>query len=131
VIQNTPHPYWNLCSYHLHNACEASANSMDAWAIALCVAVEGIANLSTVELPEEKLKQLGALRAFILAQVSSNDAHRVHIDRIVGIMAGLTNVRAIDKLRRLAEEGKVNRCSHRSVAEIKKPAGTPCPLRGC
>ena len=37
-------PGWHPCSVHLHAACEASANSREAYALGLAVAVEGITN---------------------------------------------------------------------------------------
>lgn len=127
VIANTPHPHWNLCSYHLHNACEASANSMDAWAIGLSVAVEGIVNLLAIELPEEKLTPLEALRAFVVEQVSLSDVHMVHIERIRSMMAGLTTVRAIDKLWRLDEEGKVDPAQIRAWQTLRNKQVHPLP----
>jgi hypothetical protein len=128
-VIKTPHPYWNLCSYHLHNACEASANSIDASAIALSVAVEGIVSLLTMELPEEKLIRLEALRTFVIAQVSASDAHRIDTDRIKGMMAGLTKVRAVDKLRRLAEEGKVDRAQIAAWQELRNKQVHPVPAK--
>src|SRR6266568_5505454 len=49
VVANNNTQYWHSCSYHLNNACEASAHSIDAWATAVCVAVEGISSLVTFE----------------------------------------------------------------------------------
>jgi hypothetical protein len=45
ILESTPHPYWNHCTYHLHNAREVSAGSLDSWAVGVSVAVEGIADL--------------------------------------------------------------------------------------
>jgi hypothetical protein len=41
----TPNSYWNPCAYHIHNAREASGTTREAFAGALGIAVEGIANL--------------------------------------------------------------------------------------
>src|SRR5260370_19903661 len=30
ILKTTRHPYWNHCSYHLHNACEVSGDSFDS-----------------------------------------------------------------------------------------------------
>src|SRR5262249_50061372 len=57
-------PYWHTCSNHLHNACEASANALDAWAIGLGVAVEGLAALLPKEFDPGLQKQLEALQVF-------------------------------------------------------------------
>ena len=37
VVRNTPHPYMNIVSYHLHNACEASSNSIEKLLRSVCV----------------------------------------------------------------------------------------------
>jgi hypothetical protein len=107
VIRETPHPYWNIVSYHLHNACEASANSVDAWAIGLSVAVEGICNLIPMELVEDKRRELDGLRKFINAQVEAHQDYKALLRRVEGMTQGLLTMRAIDKLRRLVDEGKV------------------------
>jgi hypothetical protein len=44
-ILGTPDSYWNPCAYHLYNAREASGTTREAFAAALSIAVEGIANL--------------------------------------------------------------------------------------
>ena len=57
VLGTVPASSWNRCSYYLYNACEASTSSVDAWAIGVSVAVEGIASLIKSDLPpEEKTK---------------------------------------------------------------------------
>lgn len=53
IINNSKHGYWNHCSYHLHNACKSSANSLDAWAYGLSIAVEGLSSL----LPSKKSRR--------------------------------------------------------------------------
>jgi hypothetical protein len=53
--RKTKHSGWHPCSIHIYNAIEASANSFNSWALGLCVAVEGIANL--VEFREDPLEK--------------------------------------------------------------------------
>jgi hypothetical protein len=105
VIKETPHPYWNICSAHLHNACEAGANSLDAWSIGLSVAVEGLAALIPMTLDDEQKKNLETLRDFINAQVAADATHKAYADRVRGMVNGLTAIRAIDRLRMLAAQG--------------------------
>jgi hypothetical protein len=108
VIRETPHhQYWNIVSYHLHNACEASANSIDAWAIGLSVAVEGICSLIPMELAKDERSELDGLRKFINAQVKEHQDYKALLQRVKGMTQQLLTMRAIDKLRRLADEGKV------------------------
>jgi hypothetical protein len=98
-------PYWHTCSNHLHNACEASANALDAWAIGLSVAVEGLAGLLPNKLDPNLNTRLKALQDFINNQVSSTPDHKAFAPRIAGMVNGLTNIRAIDRMNELAERG--------------------------
>jgi hypothetical protein len=97
--------YWHTCSNHLHNACEASANALDAWAIGLGVAVEGLAGLLPKELDPALKTKLEALRDFVNAQVTSNEDHSEFAPRIGGMMNGLTTIRAVDRMNALAANG--------------------------
>lgn len=97
--------YWHVCSNHLHNACEASANALDAWAIGLGVAVEGLASLLPIELDPTLKTKLEALQQFVNAQVSDSPDHTKFAKRIAGMMNGLTTIRAVDRMNALAENG--------------------------
>ncbi|MBR1170236.1 hypothetical protein [Bradyrhizobium liaoningense] len=110
VIRKTKFGNWNPCSGYLHIAHEASANSLDAWGIGLSVAVEGLASMISIDQDKaekdkrkaenEKLKKL---RDFIIKQISSRTRLRPYADRIRGMMAGLTEVRAVDRLKWLSD----------------------------
>jgi hypothetical protein len=104
ILRETNTPYWNPCSNHLHNALEASANSMDAWAIGLGVSVEGVAGMLSLSLPADQKTKLKALQKFIEKQVNESETHKEFGNRIQGLVAGLTSVRAIDKLVSLAQQ---------------------------
>ena len=45
VTQKTQGTHWNPVAYHLYNACETTANSVDAWAVGISVAVEAVTSL--------------------------------------------------------------------------------------
>jgi hypothetical protein len=105
ILREAESPYWHQCSNHLHNALEASANSMDAWAIGLGVAVEGVANLLPYSLPDEQKSQLMALQAFITKQVNESEKHKSFGNRVQGLAGQLVSVRAVDKMQWLAEQG--------------------------
>src|SRR3954447_26406554 len=89
--------YWHPCSGYLHYACESSANSIEAFGVGLSVAVEGLAGLLPLELSEEDRKELTALRSFIVNQVTSHADFSKHARRIESMLAGLTQIRAIDR----------------------------------
>lgn len=98
-------PYWHQCSNHLHNACEASANALDAWAIGLGVAVEGLASLLPRQLDPDAVKQLNALQTFINGHVSGSPEYKEFAPRIAGMMNGLTQIRAVDRMSAFALNG--------------------------
>ncbi|MET4356425.1 hypothetical protein ABIC08_006388 [Bradyrhizobium sp. RT9b] len=105
ILRETKSPYWNTCSNHLHNALEASANSMDAWAIGLGVAVEGVVGLLPYALPKEQKAKMKELQKFITKQVNESETHKESGNRIQGLVAGLTAVRAIDRMVWLTQQG--------------------------
>lgn len=98
ILRSTPHPYWSHCSYHLHNAREASSSTADLWAVGVSVAIEGIANLlprpgschgkhETKELIEEVLRLFSQTTRF-----------QNFTARIRRVLSGMLNVRAEDRL---------------------------------
>jgi hypothetical protein len=97
--------FWHPCSNHLHNACEASANSLDAWAIGLSVAVEGLASLLPKEIDTATKTKLEALQTFIVDHVAASHDYKQFAPRIKGIVNGLTQIRAIDRMNELAANG--------------------------
>ena len=112
VIRKTKFGNWNSCTGYVHMAHEASANSLDAWAMGLGVAVEGLASLIDIEqdkAEKEKRKaeqeRLKKLQDFIVKQVSSRKRLKAFTERIRGLVAGLTSVRAIDRMKWLADHG--------------------------
>jgi hypothetical protein len=58
VIEKTDDIHWNSVAYHLYNACEASANSVDAWAVGYSVAVEAVAGLVTFEQDDQRAERV-------------------------------------------------------------------------
>ena len=127
VVANTPHPYWNFCTYHLHNACKSSANSIDSWALGLSVAVEGIAAL--VEIPEAPdAKQLRALDDWLIKKVRPNKKFAAFIPKLKGLLSMLGQVRPQDKLALLANSGHVSKANANAWAELRNRHAHPKPL---
>jgi hypothetical protein len=58
VVQETKGTYWTPVAYHLYNACEATAGSVDAWAAGVSIAVEAVASLINVDDDKQKGEQL-------------------------------------------------------------------------
>jgi hypothetical protein len=105
ITKETKAAYWNPISNHVHNALEASSNSIDAWAIGLGVAVEGIANLLPYKMPVDQKAKMKDLQKFITKQVAGSDTHKEYSGRVQGLVAGLTAVRAVDKMQWLVKQG--------------------------
>jgi len=134
IIKVTPHPYWNHCSYHLHNACEASANSIDAWAVGVSVALEGIATLINVERTDKERDTVAKLRCWVLKQLASHEEFLHLQKRLSGLLGMLDNDRVQDRLAPLVASGHVrdehlrawsrlrNRHVHPKVIDLRNAA---------
>jgi len=125
VIKNTPHPYWNDISYHLHNAREASANSVHAWAIALGVAVEGACDLIKIEQKQDEQRNLGALRDNILEHVSQDPQFSAYMKRLEGLLGMMMNVRVKDRLEWLATTGNVDKNYIKAWGKLRNTQAHP------
>lgn len=106
---------WHPCTGYLHMAHEASANSLEAWAIGLTVAVEGLASLINIDHTEaEKAKRavedkrLEDLQDFIVQQVSSQKCFTDLKERVTGLVGILKSVRPIDRMHWLTKHGGAN-----------------------
>ncbi|MCW5687103.1 MAG: hypothetical protein KIT76_01010 [Pseudolabrys sp.] len=102
---------WHPCTGYLHMAQQASASSLDVWATGLGVAVEGLASLVDVERADGRdteRQQLEQLQKFIVGQIAGHSQFDVFVDRIRGLVRGLTSVRAIDRMKWLADNGGAN-----------------------
>jgi hypothetical protein len=109
IIKTAGHPYWHHCSYHIHNACEASANSYDAWAVGVSVAVEGMANLLPVRREIPSKQSVKSLQNCIAHDLLSRDGYGDMADRIRGLIWRLRDVRIQDHIEPLVEDGYAER----------------------
>jgi hypothetical protein len=125
IIRTTPHSEMNWCSYHLHNVCEASAGSIDAWAIELSVAVEGIADLvKRVTSPEEK-KRLKSLKQSIVDYVSSHPDFYNLAQRVAGALDILFHYRIQDRLKLLIDSGDIDGADVKAWAKLRNKQAHP------
>ncbi len=133
VVAKTEGTHWNPVAYHLHNACEATANSVDAWAVGVSVAAEAVA--SPIKLPSDdtKAERLALfqkrMRECLGAQTDFPDL----VPRMEGSIAALSNKRPQDIMHALADTGHVekayvdawtylrNRHVHPTLKDLKKP----------
>jgi hypothetical protein len=108
VTTSTLHPYWNTCSYHLYNACEASTNSLHLWAIGVCVAVEGLCDLIEIDKKPEDEEFLKNLRKFIVEQISSHPDFSPFTNRVQGLLGSMKNDGVAYRLKSLVPSGHVD-----------------------
>jgi hypothetical protein len=106
---NTRPPSRNLCSYHLHNACEASANSVDAWTVGVSVAVEGIANLVKHEIPIAEKRKINNLTKSIIIQITSLGQFKEFVNRVQNLLGMMYVVRPQDRLKPLERRGYIGK----------------------
>lgn len=109
VTKSTPAGFWHICSYHLHNACESSANSLDAWANGLCIAVEGISHLIESETEIEDKELIQQMNAEIFANISGNPDFVKFAGRLKGLLGLMLNRRPQDRLRPLVDSGHIEK----------------------
>jgi hypothetical protein len=108
-LRETDHSFWNHCTSHLHNAREASANALDAWAAGLGVAVEGIAEMIPFQLAEEERSKIESFKKWLVAQINASGDYRNFVARMEGMVASLSHVRAKDRMTSLISSGQVTK----------------------
>jgi hypothetical protein len=99
---------WHPCVLHLHNAIEASANSLDAARLGLCVAVEGLAKLVPIlESEEEKkaIKKLSKTMRCVLKRFKLSGTTLGQ--RAEGLLSTLNIPRLKDRLESLVQAGVI------------------------
>jgi hypothetical protein len=133
VIANTDDTYWNPVAYHLYNACEATAGSLDAWAVGVSVAVEAVASL--IERGKEKDERVAQLqkrlRTWLWLAQSAIEGDLAK--RFNGLIDRMSEKRVVDTLYALAATGHLekeyikawsylrNRHVHPNLSDLKKP----------
>jgi len=133
VVAKTEGTHWNPVAYHLYNTCESSANSVDAWAIGITVAVEALASLIHLPNDEAKAQRVSVLQDRIHKWVDEQEDFADLFPRIKGLIDSMGNKRPQDALHALAESGHVdkgyvsswgelrNRHVHPKLKDLKKP----------
>jgi hypothetical protein len=109
VIAKTDGIHWNPVAYHLYNAVESSANSVDAWAIGVSVAVEAVASLVTIDGPMGEPERIDGFRKLICEFVAGLPLYADLVSRIEGLVNSMKNKRPQDVLHVLAKTGRVEK----------------------
>jgi hypothetical protein len=109
-VRSAPEQGWHPCFVHIHNAIEASANSLDAWAVGLCVAVEGLANMIEVKDDASEKEKCCKIIEHVHAFLKSTSWLNQKVgNRARGLLNQLHQPRVIDRLSVLMERGRVSK----------------------
>jgi hypothetical protein len=140
VTQKTSGTHWNPVAYHLYNACETTANSVDAWAVGVSVAVEAVTGLIAIDGDDDKARELALYQKRVLAWIAEqNDLSADVVKRAQGQINAMSNKRPQDTLYVLATAGRVeknyvdawsylrNRHVHPRLQDLEKP--TPVDMQ--
>jgi hypothetical protein len=107
LIGNTPHKYWHRVTYYLHNAAEASAGSIDTWALGVSVAVEGLSGFIPRAISKEDKLRLMELRTWLVGVVEGEAKFASYADRVHGLTSRMFSSSVPDRLYPLSAQGRV------------------------
>jgi len=135
VMAHTEGPHWNPVAYHLYNACESSAGSIDAWAVGVSIAVEAVAHLIRLPVDATQATRVAdfqnLMRKYVDAQTDFADLAK----RMNGLIGSMGHRRPQDVLHALVKTGHVdeayveawddlrNRHVHPKPKDLKQPQG--------
>ena len=133
VLKNTQDTYWNPLAYHLYNARESSANSVDAWAIGVSVALEAVASLVALKADPDNEENVTAFQTLMFDHIATLSGYESVAQRMAGLIKGLSDTRPQDVLYALAQDGFIkkkyiaawgqlrNRHVHPKIKDLNKP----------
>lgn len=125
IIRNGTPMFWHHCSYHIRNAREASSNTLDARALGLSVAVEGLADLIEFSIPvEERGRRAAYVKAISDFSESLPDVSKLHI-RLKGLLGMMSQIRVQDRLAELAAIGRVTPSYVKAWAKLRNRYAHP------
>ncbi len=133
VLKNTQDIYWNPLAYHLYNARESSANSVDAWAIGISVALEAVASLVAPKPDPDNEEKIAAFQKLMFEHIATLSGYENVAQRMEGLINRLSDTRPQDILHTLAQDGFItkkyvaawsqlrNRHVHPKIKDLNKP----------
>ncbi|MBR8034725.1 hypothetical protein [Burkholderia vietnamiensis] len=134
IVKMNPPTQWHPLGYHLYIAREASANSIDSWAMGVSVALEAVASL--VSIPDEQEEPSGTdaavekLKRYVAGEADLADI-KERLDGLLSMLKQPPGPRG--KLEWLAGDGRVegayikqwtklrNALVHPKLGDLKQP----------
>jgi hypothetical protein len=107
VVGNSTAEYWGHITYHVHNATEASGNSIHAWAVLVSVAVEGLTDLIKMPRNDGQVTMIKQFKEWIRAKINESQKFSELDARLAGLMGSMDNPSPKDKLIFLERGGRV------------------------
>ena len=127
VVAHTEGKHWNPVAYHLYNACESSAGSVDAWAVGISVAVEAVASLIHLPRDEVQASRVALLQQRMLELVDAQNDLADVSERMRGLIRSMGNKRPLDTLYALVETGHIDRAYAKAWDELRNRHVHPKP----
>lgn len=133
VTKHTEGRCWNPVAYHLGNACEASANSIDAWGLGLSVAVEALASMIRFEgdATEKELLNRFLECAHTWLKTLPGEDGCADLTNVAGRaknqLDAMKSKRAVDTLYALAESGHVDESYVKAWKKLRDRQAHPKP----
>lgn len=116
-------PGWHPCVLHVHNAIEASANSLDAARLGLCVAVEGLANLVRIEEIDDEKKATKKLNRSVRCMLRRFGLTGTKLgQRAEGLLSQLNIPRLKDRLESLVQTGEIRPALIKAWSDLRHGA---------
>lgn len=128
VVAQAEPDHWHAVTYHVHNAVASSANSLDAWAVGISVAVEGLVYL--VEIPENPGDKalIARLRGWLAQQMQSHTEFAALSARVDGRLNGMGTPSIKDRLHHLAQANIVTADYARAWGRLRNTHVHPKPV---
>jgi hypothetical protein len=114
MVDSTKGTYWNPVAYHLNNACEATAGSLDARAVGVSVAVEAVASLISADGDKEYAERVALLQGRVREWFAEQSDLQDLADRVGGQFNAMSNKRVQDTLYAF-RNGKCGRGLYQSI----------------
>jgi hypothetical protein len=110
VLRTTKDTHWNLVAYHIFNARQTSAGSIDAWAAGVSIALEALTSL--VKLPGDRQQRTRISKFYkAVAQLlnSKSDLEADLVTRALDMLRPMNRARPQERLKSLSRLGFIEK----------------------
>jgi len=119
VVEKTEGTYWNPVAYHLYNACEVTANSIDSWAVGVSVAIEAVVSLIGIEEESSNDERLVLYQKRAFEWLAEQKDLEDFAERARGQISAMGKRGPKDTLYALADTGHVEKSYIKSWSDLR------------